>query len=389
MSRIPHRLQIIPLLKLLLALSFALASVYVASGRFMPVVPGSLARQQESPTKKTTADVSTPADKGSLSKKTSRSVALSVDKTLVFVNEPVQFTVTINGFRGMIYGGCRWSYLLFFGDGFHQPALLSCDRHKKFPHRYSRTGDFVAKVVNLTSDCTGVITQPDPVTVTVQEPKSTPAQTPKSAASTVTQSPSPTTDQSPSPEPTNSTTESPSPKATDQSPSPEPTNRTTESPSPKTTDGFPSPKPEETPYARTGPLAVVSPTIVPSPSPRHTIEVAVIVLSPTASPSSTPTASGWVDFRKHWGRYLLLILALIIIALLASFTGYRTLRRAPAVRPTLYLHRPDPGTPDFKGGTKNFAISFELLLNPKVTEGQSHIITSEARLIRSERRDDG
>ncbi len=382
MSRIPHRLQIVPLLKLLLALSFALASVYVASGRFIPVVPDSLALQQEISTKKTPANVSTPADKGNLSKKTNRSVALSVDKTLVYVNEPVQFTVTIKGFRGMIYGGCRWSYLLFFGDGYHKPALLTCDRNKKFQHEYRRTGDFVAQVANLTSDCTGVITQPDPVTVTVQEPKSPRAQTPKGGPSTVTKSSCPTTDQSPSPEPTKTTTESPSPKATDQSPSPEPTKTTTESPSPKPIDGFPSPKPVETPYPPTGPIAVVSPTVLPSPSPRS--EDAVIVPSPTASPSSTPTASGWVDFRKHWGRYLLLILALIIMALLD-----RTLRRGPSVRPTLHLHRPDPGTPDFNGGTKNFAINFELLLNPKATEGQSHIITGEASLIRSERRDDG
>jgi hypothetical protein len=381
MSRIPHRLQIASLLRLLLALSFALASVYVASG-FVPLAPGSQAPQQRIPAKKDPAAVSTPTAKGNLKKKiTNRAVALSADKTFVYVNEPVQFTVTIRSFSGLIYGGCRWSYLLFFGDGDHQLTLLTCARNKKFQHKYRRTGVFVAKVMNITSDCSGVITQPDPVTVTVQE-RTSPTPTP---AVTISPTSSPT--KPPSPDPTIIITESPTPTPADQSLSPSPTMSPTQWPRPPA-DQPSSPKPMETPYMSTSPTARVSPTVSPSASPTPRNEIGVIYSSPDASPSpsppTTPTAGGWSDFVENWLKLLLVILALLLVA---SFVGYRVLR--PSVRPTLHLHSPDPGTPDFKGGTKNFAINFELLLNPKATGTNSRITTSEASLIRSERKDDG
>jgi hypothetical protein len=126
-----------------------------------------------------------------------------------------------------------------------------------------------------------------------------------------------------------------------------------------------------------------APLVVATPSPTGTT-------SPTiaGSPGSTPDgSSGWLNLRKNWWKYLLAILVLLP----AAFAGYRALRRASYPRPTIHSHL-DPGAPGLKGsmdGMKNFAINFELLLNPQMTEGQSRISASEANLVRSERRDDG
>lgn len=383
MSRIPPRLQIVLLLRLLLALSFALASVCVAAGRLVPLASCLQAPQQKVPAKENSAALSTPTVEGNLKKKTTnRSVALSADKTLVNLNEPVRFTVTITGFSGLVYGGCRWSYLFFFGDGDYKTTLLTCDRHKKFQHKYLRTGVFVAKVINITSDCSGLITQPDPVTVTVQE-RTSPTPGP---AATISPVPSPT--QPPSPNPTPTITKSPTPAPTNQSSSPSTTTSPTESPKPSPTDQSSSPQPVDTPRRSTSQIALSSPLLSPSLSPSPAIGTIVMTPSPDVSPSLSPlatsTASGWSSFVENWWKLLLVILALLLVA---SFMARRIFRSS--VRPTLHLHSPELGTPDFKGGMKNFAVSFELRLNPKAAATKSRITTSEASLIRSERRDHG
>ena len=83
------------------------------------------------------------------------------------------------------------------------------------------------------------------------------------------------------------------------------------------------------------------------------------------------------------------ILALLFIAVPVSALVSRMLRRRPSFRPTLYLDLPDLGSPDFKGGAKNFAIDTELFLSPGITKGRLQIDTHGRNLVEPQRRDDG
>ena len=380
MSRISHGFKIVPVLKFLLALSGALMSTYVASGRFMFVATGPSQQQQVISTGKVPADFPAPATKKTSSKKTNRSVALGADRTQVALNEPVHFTVSIKGFRGVIQGGCRFSYLLFFGDGRSQTALMTCDKNKKFQHAYDKEGKYVARVVNFSTDCSGTITPANEVIVNVGKPTPSPTQT-------VSSSPGPTvTVATSSPTPTVSTpTQESSPTVTVQSPSPPESN----SPTPLHS---PSPRPTDTSSPSRGAVAVVSPSRSPTStepaysSPGQSIENAAVLPSPTASPSLPPSVTGAGDVGTNWWKYLLVILVVILV----SFAAYRARRGGSGPRLTISSHLDDGVANSIaKSGSKNLTIDVELRLNPGLARSQFHINTREANLIRSERRDDG
>lgn len=379
MSRISHGFKIVPVLKFLLALSGALVSTYVASGRFMFVATGPSQQQQLISTGKMPADSPAPATKKTSSKKTNRSVALGADRTQVALNEPVHFTVSIKGFSGVIQGGCRFSYLLFFGDGRPQTALMTCDKNKKFQHAYDKEGRYVARVVNFSTDCSGTITPANEVIVNVGKPTPSPTQT-------VSPSRGPTvTVATPSPTPTVSTpTQESSPTVTVQSPSPE-----SKSPTPLHS---PSPSPTDTSSPSRGAVAVVSPSRSPTStepaysSPGQSIEIATVLPTPTASPSLPPGVTGAGDVGTNWWKYLLVILVVILV----SFAAYRARRGGSGPRLTISSHLDDGVANSIaKSGSKNLTIDVELRLNPGLAKSQFHINTREANLIRSERRDDG
>ena len=119
-----------------------------------------------------------------------------------------------------------------------------------------------------------------------------------------------------------------------------------------------------------------SPTITPTTSPTITPSV-----PPGVSVTPTPGEGGLLTFFGNWWKYL-------IVALLISFVGYRTLRKIFAPR-AIIRSCPDAGAAEVNDGMQPLAINSQVLLRPNIGAAEYEVHTDEANFVRSVRREHG
>lgn len=131
-------------------------------------------------------------------------------------------------------------------------------------------------------------------------------------------------------------------------------------------------------------ITVKAPPATPSPSPTFTPTVSPTItpsVPPAVSVTPTPGKGGLQTFLENWWKYL-------IVALLVSFVGYRTLRKLFAPR-AIIRSCPDAGAADVNDGMQPLAINSQVLLRPNIAAAQYEVHTDEANFVRSVRREHG
>lgn len=126
------------------------------------------------------------------------------------------------------------------------------------------------------------------------------------------------------------------------------------------------------PPATPSPSGTITPTVSPTITP---------AVPPGVSVTPTPGKGGLLTFLENWWKYL-------VVALLISFVGYRTLRKIFAPR-AIIRSCPDAGAADVNDGMQPLAINSQVLLRPNIAAAQYEVHTDEANFVRSVRREHG